>query len=247
MLLSSALSTFRHAIRSLPADGRLTREDLLIPELRLSADGLVETFYAPHNDYVHSSASLFIVGLTPGFTQMRIAYEAARHAMDPGLGDEAVCRKAKEAASFAGSLRANLISMLDKLGMPEYLGIRTSEALFGTERELLHTSSVRRYPVFVNRANYNGSHPSLLGTPSLRDTALASITEELSVFPDRPFIIPLGIAVESVLRLLAEQGALDAGQCLWGFPHPSGANGHRHKQFAAQKAEMKKSLHRYFS
>ncbi|MBB3130621.1 hypothetical protein FHS19_005340 [Paenibacillus rhizosphaerae] len=247
MLLSSALNTFRSAILSLPADLRFTREDLLIPELRLSADGLVETFYAPHNDYVHSSASLFIVGLTPGFTQMRIAYEAARHAMDQGLGDEAVCRRAKEAASFAGSPRANLISMLDELGMPEYLGIGACEALFGAERRLLHTSSVLRYPVFVNRANYNGSRPSLLGTPSLRDAALNGMAEELGAFQVGPFIIPLGTAVESVLQLLAGQGMLDAGQCLWGFPHPSGANGHRHKQFAARKAEMKKSLRRYFS
>ncbi|OZB93596.1 hypothetical protein [Paenibacillus sp. XY044] len=247
MLLSSALNTYRGAIMSLPADRRLTREDLLIPELRISASGLVETFYAPHNDYVHSSACLFIVGLTPGFTQMRTAYEAARHAMDQGMGDEAVCRKAKEAASFAGSLRANLISMMDELGLPGYLGIGSSEALFGGERELLHTSSVLRYPVFVNRANYNGSRPGLPGTPSLRDTALNGMAEELSIFRDRPFLIPLGTTVESVLRLLDEQGMLDAGQCLWGFPHPSGANGHRHKQFAARKAEMKKTLHRYFS
>ncbi|MFM1653563.1 hypothetical protein ACI7RC_15830 [Brevibacillus sp. B_LB10_24] len=36
-------------------------------------------------------------------------------------------------------------------------------------------------------------------------------------------------------------------QCLWGFPHPSGANGHRHQQFASNYPLMKNIVHRFFS
>ncbi|MNG08705.1 hypothetical protein D3C84_920820 [compost metagenome] len=55
-------------------------------------------------------------------------------------------------------------------------------------------------------------------------------------------IIPLGVNVENVLRQLVAENQLEEERCLWGFPHPSGANGHRHRQFAAHYQDMKERL-----
>jgi hypothetical protein len=41
---------------------------------------------------------------------------------------------------------------------------------------------------------------------------------------------------------LVEQGDLDPARCLFGFPHPSAANGHRQKQFDAGRARMAEAL-----
>jgi hypothetical protein len=55
-------------------------------------------------------------------------------------------------------------------------------------------------------------------------------------------IIPLGKTVEMGLHLLERANKVDAQQCLWGFPHPSGANGHRHAQFTSNLSQMKNKI-----
>jgi hypothetical protein len=44
-------------------------------------------------------------------------------------------------------------------------------------------------------------------------------------------LIPLGKCVDAVLQHLIEVGVLNGKRCLLGFPHPSGANGHRRPDF----------------
>lgn len=59
-------------------------------------------------------------------------------------------------------------------------------------------------------------------------------------------IIPLGIAVEEVLNNMVNEGIISSKQCLFGFPHPSGANGHIKKQFESNKRELKEKINLYF-
>jgi hypothetical protein len=56
------------------------------------------------------------------------------------------------------------------------------------------------------------------------------ILEQVSCRPSPPvkrnaLLLPLGRAAEGCLRLLVDSGQLDQSRCLFGFPHPSGANG----------------------
>lgn len=51
-------------------------------------------------------------------------------------------------------------------------------------------------------------------------------------------LIPLGKTVEQVFHKLFREGKLANHYCLFGFPHPSGANGHRKKQFLEQKNSL---------
>lgn len=245
MLISTHLPQYKQAIMSLPKDRTLTKADLLVDEFRMDSDGKLETYYAPHNEYLNPTAKVIILGITPGWNQMKIAIREARRCLEEGLPDEEVCQNAKQAASFVGSMRANLIAFLDELDLHQHLGIPSCADLFDEHRSLLHTTSLLRYPVFVEQQNYNGSDPHLLTTPFLANAAMGFVLEEFPAWK-QALLIPLGKGVESVLKLLEAEGKLDALQCLWGFPHPSGANGHRHKQFSANQARMKAAIQHYY-
>ncbi|SDD11872.1 Uracil DNA glycosylase superfamily protein [Paenibacillus sp. UNCCL117] len=237
--------TYKQAICSLPADRPLTKEEALTDALLMRRFGQVEMYYAPHNEYVNHEARVVIIGITPGWTQMQIALEAARKGLEQQLNEKEIWKRAKAEARFAGAMRRNLISMLDELELHRYLGVSSSEALFREEGELLHTTSALKYPVFVGKQNYTGSRPPLATTPYLRELAMGFMRSELSAFP-HALLIPLGRAVEDLLQEMDRENGIDRGRILWGFPHPSGANGHRHRQFAEGAERMGGVLKRLF-
>lgn len=241
MLISNHLQQYKAAMLSLPKGTALSKDDLQVDKLLMKRSGKLEMYYAPHNEYINPSAKVIIIGLTPGFTQMRIAIQEAVIGLKAGLSDEEVCRKAKEAARFAGSMRSTLIHMLDTLGLHQYLNLTSCDQLFQKQQTNLHTTSLLRFPVFVEKKNYNGAHPKLRSDPFLRECALLSLEQELGIL-SQALIIPLGKTVEGMLQLLVSEGKLDHRRCLWEFPHPSGANGHRFKQFASHREDMTKTL-----
>ncbi|MBY3618943.1 hypothetical protein HGO21_05235 [Acinetobacter sp. CUI P1] len=241
MLISNHLQQYKAAMLSLPKATALTKEDLQVDKLLMKRSGKLEMYYAPHNEYLNPTAKVIIIGLTPGFTQMRIAIQEGVIGLESGLSDEEVCRKAKEAARFAGSMRSTLIHMLDTLGLHHYLNLTSSDELFQEQQTNLHTTSLLRFPVFVEQKNYSGAHPKLLSDPFLRECALLSLEQELGIL-NQALIIPLGKTVEGMLQLLVSEEKLDQRRCLWGFPHPSGANGHRFRQFASHQEDMIKTL-----
>lgn len=229
------LADYVDYIRSLTGE-KLTKEQLLVPELRLEEQGRMAMYYVPY-DYVNENAKLMIVGITPGFTQMEIAIREARDCLLAGGPISDIDRRAKLAASFAGTMRANLVQMLDRIGIPELLGVRDGGELFGEKRGLIHTTSAIRYPVFVEGRNYTGHGPAILQSPMMAACARSILLEELERVGDA-LIIPLGKAVSDVLRVFVQEGRLRPERCLFEFPHPSGANGHRWKQLETHKEDL---------
>ncbi|MBE1443774.1 hypothetical protein [Paenibacillus sp. OAS669] len=245
MPFPTQLQRYKQAILSLPKDTVLTKGELLTEEFLVDRDGKLEMYYAPHNEYRTPSAAVAIVGLTPGWAQMRIAIQEARIGLEEGLPDAEICKRAKDAARFAGTMRSELIRMLDALELHHHLQIPSCESLFQEHQELLHSTALLRYPVFTDKNNYSGTRPELMSNEFLRNHALSSIREEMDIM-NRALVIPLGKRVEEVLQLLVNEGKLKGVQCLWGFPHPSGANGHRHQQFAEHQEAMRGKIEAYF-
>ncbi len=97
--------------------------------------------YAPF-DHVNTGADIVIVGITPGKQQMREAIEEARRAMKLGLSDAEVLARAKVHASFAGSMRKNLVRLLDAVGLNRLLESRQPRA-FGERIATALTSPLR--------------------------------------------------------------------------------------------------------
>ena len=68
---------FAARIAALPDRERLTRDDLLVPDLLLHREGRLAIYYAPF-DYINPLAKVVLVGISPGFRQMEIALRESR-------------------------------------------------------------------------------------------------------------------------------------------------------------------------
>src|SRR5699024_259346 len=102
--------------------------------------------------------------------------------------------------------------------------------LFSKYPNLLHTTSVIKHPVFFKGRNYTGHTPEIEQSSLLTQYAYKEFPNEIGQIKSHPLLVPLGKSVEKVFKKLMNQGDITESTCLFGFPHPSGANGHRKKQ-----------------
>ncbi|MFE1245119.1 hypothetical protein ACFW35_13385 [Fictibacillus sp. NPDC058756] len=239
----SRFNQFKNLIQSLPS---LDEELLQDNQFLLEANGSrkLEIYYAPF-EYINERAKVVIVGITPGLHQMKKSFSTVLDAKNQTPNDEEILRQVKNNSSFEGTMRKNLVQMLDELGLHEYLDLSTSMELFKEASHLVHTTSVITYPVFYNGKNFSGTTPNILKNDILKHYVTECFAVEMAAL-DNPLIIPLGVNVSNVLNYLAEKQLLNSSNILSGFPHPSGGNGHRHKQFAENKDVMKEMLRNYF-
>lgn len=245
--MKRTLYDYKDRILKLPDKDKYTKEDLLIPELLIEEEGNIEIYYAPHNEYHNSRAKVFIIGITPGFEQMKTAIATAHKGLRDGLTIEEIQYRCKSAGRFSGSLRKNIISMLEEIQLPSCLNIEDAGQLFAERDDLLHTVSLIPYSVFVKKQNYTGHTPKLKKSPFLMKYIYENFLEEYRRLrePEKVLLIPLGKAVEEVLVELEEEGKIAGGQILLGFPHPSGANVNRLSQLEENKDSMMEFLHRW--
>jgi len=216
----------------------------LVPDLSLYQEPDCEIYYVPF-DYCKPEAKLLIAGITPGWTQMELAYRTLVSVLAAGKGWPESYAAVEQSASFAGSMRTNLVTMLNDLEVPQYLDVVSSDELFGEQHHLVNTTSVIRYSVFVKGENYKGDRPKMLKHPKLLQYVETEFVEELQQVPEA-LVIPQGKAVQAVLEYLIDLGKLERDRCLLQFPHASGANGHRKKFFAAARDEMAQQVASWF-
>ncbi len=221
------------------------KKDILNKKFELFRKNNMEIYYAPHNEIVNCNAKIFIVGITPGWTQTSIAYKTAHDGLVKKLDYDLIKKECKRNSRFAGSMRKNLIEMLDELNLNEKLQIKSCLELFEERDELLHTTSMIPYPVFINNKNYTGFNPRILDNEVLKNYLRNYFYKEVEKLPN-VLIIPLGKAVEEVLEVMINENLINREQCLLGFPHPSGANGHRKKQFEENKVRLLNIIDNYF-
>lgn len=240
----SKFNIYKHLLCSLPSP--LNEETLKSEPFLLEKDEKkhLEIYYAPF-EYVNKQAKIVIVGITPGLHQMERSYATVMDVNNQIKTNEEILQEVKKRSSFEGTMRNNLIAMLDELQLHSYLGLSSTSELFTSANHLVHTSSVIPYPVFYKGKNYSGSTPHILKTDSLRKYIMDCFVHELEALMN-PLIIPLGVNVTKVLHFLADNDYIDADSILNGFPHTSGSNGHRHKQFTENKEHMKQRIRAYF-
>ena len=224
---------------------KFEKDDILNKKFELHSESNMKIFYAPHNEIINKKAKAFIVGITPGWTQTSIAYKTAHEGLVKGLDYEQIKKECKRNSRFAGSMRKNLIEMLDELNLNNKLQIKSCSQLFEEKDDLLHTTSLIPYPVFINNKNYTGSNPKIIENEILWSYVEKFFYKEIEALPDA-LIIPLGKSVEEVLERMIDNNLIKEEQCLLGFPHPSGANGHRKNQFQQNKKKLLKIIEQYF-
>lgn len=231
------LEEYIEVINKLPIKNKYTKEELLINDLLIEKENNIEIYYAPHNEYINVKAKVFIVGITSGFEQMSTSISTARQYIEKGMKIEDIKYECKREGRFSASLRKNVISMLDTVKLNEALNIESSSELFEDKDYLLHTTSLIPYSVFVKGKNYTGHTPKLIKSDFLMKYVHENFIEDLNKL-NNVLIIPLGKAVEEVLDKLVDENIIEEESILKGFPHPSGANGHRLVQLEENKLSM---------
>jgi len=222
------------------------KNDILNEKFLLESKDKMKIYYAPHNEIINKKAKIFIVGITPGWTQTDIAYKTANKGLINNLEYEKIKMECKKNSRFAGSMRKNLVEMLDELKLNKKLYINSCVELFENRDDLLHTTSIIPYPVFIDNKNYTGSNPKILDDELLYSYTKEYFYKEVEEMKDT-LIIPLGKSVGEVLKFMIEENLIKKEQCLLGFPHPSGANGHRKRQFAENKEQLLEKIDKYFN
>lgn len=214
------------------AEADLAVDLTLDGRLLLSQSGELTVCYAPF-DYIQRSARLVIVGITPGAQQARNALVEARRQLIAGSDHETALRAAKVFASFSGPMRANLVAMLDHVGLNRWLGVASIAEVWGARSDLVHFTSALRYPVYLKGENYSGS-PSMTATPVLRELLVRCLGEEVEALPHAVWL-SLGPKATEGIDWLVQQGLLPPTRVLMGLPHPSGANAERIAYFLGRK------------
>lgn len=217
------------------------RDRLLDPEARrnfkqsmeMERAGRVSVCYAAF-EHINRAAKVVLVGLTPGEQQALRANEAVAEQLSAGASDQEALKAAKVFASFSGPMRANLVALLDSIGLPEKVGIHSTNQLFGERSDLCHFTSALRYPVFVDNKNYSGS-PSILKHPMLKRMVDDHLAKELKLIDGEAWYIPLGRESAQALGYLSAKGVIPEARILDGLPHPSGANAERIAYFLGRK------------
>jgi hypothetical protein len=190
------------------------------PRLLMAESGAVKIYYAPF-EYLNPEARIVLVGITPGPTQMANANNEARRALLAGKSSEEAMKIAKKVAAFSGEpLRSNLINQLNHWGVHQWLGISDSANLFATEGRLLQTTSLLRYPIFVNDEDYRGT-PDMTKHPLLRKYLMEHFVSEVEEMKEAVFF-GLGPQVQKVLDYLVQHKVLQRNRVVGGMVHPSG-------------------------
>lgn len=246
--MKKTLYDYKETIKSLPLKDKYTKDELLVDDFLVDKKDNIEIYYAPHNEYINPKAKVFIIGITPGFQQMSTAIATVRKELEKSDDIELIQYKCKVAGRFSGTLRKNIISMLDEIELNKALKINSTSELFKEKDYLLHTVSLIPYSVFVKKQNYSGHTPKLIKSDLLMKYVYENFIQELRSLDNFKdiLLVPLGRAVEEVLVKLEEEGIINENQILKGFPHPSGANVNRIPQLQKNKDEMIKFIKNKF-
>lgn len=103
-LFCPSFERYADAIAGLPDRDRFLKTDLLVGQFRVFKSESLEIYYAPF-DFLNVEAKVAVVGITPGWTQMEIAFRQAWTVLRNGGSAMEAVRKAKAQASFAGAIR----------------------------------------------------------------------------------------------------------------------------------------------
>ncbi|OWT63704.1 hypothetical protein [Candidimonas nitroreducens] len=220
------------AIRELDL-GRIGKPAEIPRRFDLGRDGRLSSHYIPF-DHVNPRARLVLVGITPGFTQWKNAMREAQRQLAAAAPEHVDLAAVKRAGAFSGTLRPNLIALLDHIGLQHWLGLASCAALFGAASHLVHTGSILHHPVFIDGRNYNGT-PNMLRTPFLQRQIEAHFAATARALGPAAVFVPLGPGVSAGIRWLAQQGVIAPDRVLHGLPHPSGANVERIAYFLGRK------------
>lgn len=223
----------------------LSGKEVERPELLLHRDRRIDLYFAPL-DRVDPGATVLLVSLSPTRAELHLALTVVADRLRAGEDVDESLAAVDTLACCATATRTNLISMADGIGLHSALGIGSCAELFHERAELVSATYAIAHAVFVRSPgrpgrNYSGA-PPLHGHPLLSAFATQVLAANAAMAPEA-LVVPLGNAAALATRM----AGLDPRRVVDGFPHPSGANGHRLADFRAREAAMRTTVARWFT
>lgn len=164
--------------------------------------------------YQNTKARVVIVGITPGNSQLK----GEREGLD--------LREIKRRNAFAGSMRPNLVNMLDFIGVNRMLGIVTCRTLWDEDFDKVDMTSLLVEATYVLKKD--GTKEMFRHADKIaKSEKLTRMLEEGFVkdcarYENDVLFVACGSGVYDVLKGLQAEGRI-RGKVV-GIAHPSGAN-----------------------
>ncbi len=194
------------------------------PGTLIGSSGPYCVFYTPF-EYVERRARLMIVGITPGTTQIALAYDKAKDLLRAGTPDADILRDVKAYAAFGGVMRTRLIKMLHHFDFASLLGLQREEELWGSAAHLLHSTSVVPHAAFKNDEMFKGTFDEILLSSALRESFENHFVPDLALLQPETVFVALGDTPLAALDHCVGRGLISRNQVLGAFAHPSGSGG----------------------
>ena len=184
-----------------------------------------EVYYAPF-EYINTQARLVIVGITPGVTQLKLAYAEAQRLLQSKTSEEDALRGIISAAAFGGqAMRPNLLRMLRHFDFAAILGIDDEAELWGSAAGCLHSTSVIPHATLKAGKMFAGNFCEIRESVALRKLFDQEFIKSLVELNEEVLYIALGKTPLDALRHCIDLGVIRESQVLGGFAHPSRASG----------------------
>lgn len=195
------------------------------PGFSLGHEGKFDLAYIPF-EHVNPDARLVIVGITPGNTQLELAYAKARELLLAGQDAGDILVEVKKAGTFGGkSMKPNLLKILRHFQFEKLLGIADVETLWGTDADLLHSTSVVPHAAFKNGKPFNGGFDEILASSLLKGCFLDCFVPSAQEMNRDALFVALGPCPQAALEWCVKANALRPEQVLGSFCHPSSTGG----------------------
>jgi hypothetical protein len=208
------------------------------PEFRLGKLGIYELQYTPF-EYVNRDAKLVIVGITPGNTQLELAYQTAQKLLKVERPEAEVLVEIKKTGAFGGpSMKPNLLKMLRHFRFEALLGINDVESLWGSNAALLHSTSVVPHAAFKSAKMFAGRFDEVMASPLLRECFMDCFVPSAREMAREALFVGLGPCPQSALEWCVEKRHLRREQVLGAFCHPSRAGGSTTPYYLRQVARQ---------
>ena len=165
-------------------------------------------------EYQNTKAKVVIVGITPGNSQLK----GDREGLD--------LREIKRKNAFAGSMRHNLVNMLDYIGVNRLLGIESCRSLWEEDFDKVDMTSLLKEATY--ELKNDGSKMMFKDVKKIaKSEKLTRMLEEgfvkdCSKYENDVLFVACGPGVYDVLKMLQAKGRI-RGEVV-GIAHPSGAN-----------------------
>jgi len=212
-------SHFANDLKRLGVKGVESREFILGQEKSYALK------YIPF-EYVNRDARLVIVGITPGNTQLSLAYGKAQELLLANRPENEILVEIKKTGAFGGSsMKPNLLKILRHFHFNQLLGIEDVASLWDSNADLLHSTSVVPHAAFKGGKMFAGSFDEVIKSTLLKDCFLNCFVESIKEIKPKALFVGLGPCPLVALEWCVQEGVLQSQQVLGAFCHPSSSGG----------------------